>query len=265
MIKEFIYKNTKLQYLQLDSNKEKNLVFLHGFSSEFNFFNQLIEEFKDEYNIYGLNMPAHGGSEEKKELMNFLEFVDIFHVWIKELDINNLYLIGHSMGGGIAMASIKELAPRIQKIALIGPMSRSGRVRMDEFEECFFPRNVEDWKKLVNLCYYKPDYILNNKDIVSRVEKYLRENKNKLDFVYDLGHKLPELVNMDAIDYGIKNAKMPVGLFIGAYDGIIDYKNIAEYYHSLNKDVIVYRFLQAGHSIWLEQYDEFVQKMREFL
>ncbi|WP_438341585.1 alpha/beta fold hydrolase [Mycoplasma sp. 3341] len=264
MIKTFKWNDLELEYLHIDNKKDKNLIFVHGFGSEFAFFEPLFNSFANEYNIWGLNMLASGKSQYKPEVMKFLTFCDIFDAWIKEINVDNLYLFGHSMGGGISMSAVLKNSKKIKKIALVGPMSRSGLTRVKEFDECFFPLNTEEWKKLVNLCYYDPSKLLNDENKLKQMDKYFATHQEELRNIYALGRILPSLENMDRIDEGIKNAKMPVGLFIGAYDGIIDFANIANYYHSVNKDVQVFEFQKAGHSIWLEDFDNFIDTLKDF-
>lgn len=264
-VKFYKYENLKFEYFYKDNKKDKTLFFIHGFSSNFAFFEQIYKEFDDEYNLLGLNMPAHGNSQFIPTMMNMVDFRDLIVNFINDMKLKNLYIIGHSMGGGLAMMIYKFLENKIAKIALVGPMSRSGRVKISEFEECFFPRNIEDYKKLVKLCYHYPEKILNNKEIIERVALYLENNKKQLDYIYDLGHKLPELTNMDLIDYGIITCQKPLALIYGESDGIVDVPNIYKYYSSLNSKVINIKILNSGHSIWLENKIDFLTQLKEFL
>lgn len=263
MLRQFIYDDLKLEYLEINNQKSKNLIFLHGFSSDFNFFNSWYPELSKNFNIYALNMPAHGKSEAKLDIMTEIDLMKIFIAWIKELQLNNLYLVGHSMGGALALMSVQELNDKIEKIILIGPQNRSSLVREQDFYDTFFPRKIEDYAKLVKLCYYYPDKILNNKEWMKRVEKYLNENQEQLDLVYTLGRDLPKTANMDLIDFGIKNLKNDLILIYGEADGIIDAKNIDKYFLSLNPKTKVYKVNQAGHTVWLENPVEFAKIMQK--
>ncbi|TNK82610.1 hypothetical protein C4M98_00475 [Mycoplasmopsis pullorum] len=262
-IENFQYDNLNLEYLKIDNSKDKNLIFVHGFSSEFNYFTDLFDNFSD-YNIYGLNMPGHGKSEFNFDKMNLLYFKDIFINFVNSLNIKNITLIGHSMGGGIAMMVVPQLKKIIDKIILVGPMSRSGLSRVQEFEECFFPRNIKDYEKLVNLCYYDPNIILLNSEIMNNVSNYLKTSKS-LDAVYKLGHSLPNLENMDSIETGLKSFDKPLLLIYGEADGIIDLQNIDNYYLSCKSDVEIVVIKKSGHSIWKENKKDFIDQVNRFL
>ncbi|VEU76841.1 esterase/lipase [Mycoplasmopsis columbina] len=263
MEKIFEYQNLKLKYLEQNNNQSKNLLYIHGFSSDYKHFYPCYEEFSD-FNWYGLNMPAHGESEARNDVMNQLIFRDILIAFINEKQLDNLYIVGHSMGGALAMMLVPFLQEKISKIALVGPQNRSSLSRLEEFKDCFYIWNAEDYKKLVNLCYFDPQKIVSNKELMIKVDNYLKNNKEKLKLIYKLGDNLPELKNMDQIDRGLLEFKKPLALIYGEADGIIDLNNIAKYYRSLKNDTKVYKIEKSGHSIWIENYSAFIDILKQF-
>lgn len=263
-MKKFNFNGYDLEYFEKNTNKNKNMIFIHGFGSNVNFFDSLINEFCDEYNIFGLNMPAHGNSEYDNKLMNFETFCEIFRQFLNFLDLRNVTLIGHSLGGGIAGANLIN-SHQVKKCILIGPMNRTSLAKVKEFNDCFFPTNLNEWEKLIRLCYFNPDSIISNQEIRKKTQQYFVENRVQIEYVYKLGKDLPSNKNMDLIENGLNKSNTKIGLFIGDHDGIIDLENIVPYYQNVVKNLKVYKINNAGHSIWLENWNDFVNKLHEFL
>lgn len=263
-MKKFNFNGYLLEYFELFNNKDKNLIFIHGFGSNIEFFSKLITKLSSNYNIYGLNMPAHGDSEYSENLMNFKMFCEIFRQFINFLGLDNITLIGHSLGGGIAAANLNN-SNKIKKCVLIGPMNPTSLSRVNEFNECFFPRTVNEWEKLIKLCYYNPEIIIKNPEIRKRTEVYLKDFSVELDYIYQLGRDLPSNTNMEIIDIGLRNFNGEIGLFFGDHDGIIDLKKITPYYRSVSKNLNVYKIKNSGHSIWLENWEDFITNLTSFL
>ncbi|MEE3928488.1 alpha/beta hydrolase [Mycoplasmopsis ciconiae] len=262
--KIYKYDDLNIGYFEQNNSKDKTLLFVHGFSSDYNYFDKVFEYFANDYNFVGINMPIHGNSQFHKNKINLLYFKQVLENFIKNQKYDNLTIIGHSMGGGLAMMVADQLNSYIEKIVLVGPMTKAGLSKVEEFEECFFPRNFEEYKKLVHLCYYNPQKFLETPHLKEKMDNYFNNNQEKLNYIYQLGHSLPNLENMNAIELGMKNFKKPVAVFYGESDGIVPVEEFPNYYKDYS-NFKLYKIEKSGHSIWLENYNDFVFRLEEFL
>ncbi|VEU78113.1 alpha/beta fold hydrolase [Mycoplasmopsis columbinasalis] len=264
--KFFQYQDIKLEYVEyLNKNSNQNILLVHGFSSDYTHFEKFIDEFAN-FNIFSISMPAHGNSEGKQELMTEIVCMDILIKFIETLNLNNLIIIGHSMGGGITMMALPNIVNRVSKIILIGPQNRTSLSRVEAFKETFFPRNVEEYKKLVKLLYFEPNKIINNVNLMNTLDHYFKNNKEKLDLVYQLGDNLPDLKNFDLMDKGNELWKnKPILLVYGEADGIIDLAKIEAYFEERFTKLQILKVSKAGHSPWIENYQEFISPFKKFI
>lgn len=88
------------------------LLFIHGNSSSKESFNSQIEYFSQNFRVIAPDLPGHGSSskfEKNKYSLNTLrEFLISF---VAALDVDVYCLLGHSLGGHIALQSLNEISP----------------------------------------------------------------------------------------------------------------------------------------------------------
>jgi sigma-B regulation protein RsbQ len=102
-------------------NEGEVLVFLHYFGGSAQSWKWVAEKLSDDYRCIAINLPGFGGAPamEKLSIQDFAAYVQ---EELKSLEIKSYTLIGHSMGGKIAM-QIAANASRgsVQQLILVAP------------------------------------------------------------------------------------------------------------------------------------------------
>jgi pimeloyl-ACP methyl ester carboxylesterase len=80
------------------------------------------------YRVFGLDLPGHGESPGDGET-TIAGYVGRVFDWFEEQGIERAVLIGHSMGGAIAMAATLEEPDRVSGLVLVGT---GGRLRVSD-------------------------------------------------------------------------------------------------------------------------------------
>jgi len=93
-------KKFKISYDILNPQKEKNIIFLHGWGSNKEIMKVFSENFKDYKHIY-IDMPGFGKSSNDYVLTTF-DYAKIIDKFLNELKIKKDIIIGHSFGGKVA-------------------------------------------------------------------------------------------------------------------------------------------------------------------
>ena len=93
-----------------------DLILLHGWGANKEIFKPLIEELSEDYRVYAIDLPGFGQSEIKYAL-TLSDYVDILGSLIKELQIEEPIILGHSFGGRIAIKYASE--NEIKKLILV--------------------------------------------------------------------------------------------------------------------------------------------------
>lgn len=268
MINYITFKNRKIEILIQNNNKHKTALFIHGFSSNFIVFEPIIQLLSKDYNICAINMPSHGNSEIAPELMNMESFRDIVAHFAQTFNLQNVTLIGHSMGGGIASmaSSILQEFKILDKVVLIAPMNRTMLI-FRHLWPLFFPRTYEEYTKLVPILLKNPEIILQNEQLTDQMRQYYQSEstQRRLDVIYQWGSRMPEEHNQEVVDLGIASIAVPCALINGDHDGIVNVEICNNHYKKLNEKIIPFVIKDAGHNIWIDNWNQFSNVLVEFL
>lgn len=97
------YKGISINYVFYDNNSNKNIIYLHGWGQNIEMMMPIAKPFSDKYNILIIDLPGFGLSEEPKEAWTLYDYADMVNSFVKDLNMNNPILIGHSFGGKISI------------------------------------------------------------------------------------------------------------------------------------------------------------------
>lgn len=125
-------KNTLPEIYNLGSRIDYNiygdgdttLFFVHGWCINQTYWAEQVDYFKDQYKVVTLDLPGHGKSDQNRSDWTIENFGNDVVMMIDALQLNNVVLIGHSMGGNI-----------ILEAAVAKPDAVIGFVGVDNFKD----------------------------------------------------------------------------------------------------------------------------------
>ena len=88
-------------YYEKYGNKNTNIVILPGWGDNRNTFKYMIDFLKEYATIYIIDYPGFGNSSFPSYDLTIYDYTNMIYEWIKDTNINNPILIGHSFGGRI--------------------------------------------------------------------------------------------------------------------------------------------------------------------
>jgi pimeloyl-ACP methyl ester carboxylesterase len=95
------------------------LLCIHGNSCNHKFFRSQIDEFQTSRRVVALDLRGHGLSDAPREPYTFAGLADDC-VWVcKELGLEQVVVLGHSMGGAVAAEMIKAHPGLVRAVALL--------------------------------------------------------------------------------------------------------------------------------------------------
>ena len=121
-----------IQGLQVDVVAERPLnqmaglplCFIHGAGMDSSIWEAQTSYFARRHPIYGINLPGHGGSDGSGEDRIDLYAQRVCSVLDELLPNDPFLLVGHSMGGAVAMEMATRTSPSIAGIVLIGTAAK---------------------------------------------------------------------------------------------------------------------------------------------
>ena len=88
-------------YYEKHGNKKRNIVILPGWGETRTTFQYMINFLKEYFTVYIVDYPGFGNTIFPDRNLTIYDYSDLIYEWIKELEIENPILIGHSFGGRI--------------------------------------------------------------------------------------------------------------------------------------------------------------------
>ncbi len=82
------------------------VIVLHGWADKGSSWYNFAEKLQEEYQLFLIDLPGFGDSEQPKEAWGVKEYSDCISSFIELMEIKNPYFIGHSNGGKIAASLI---------------------------------------------------------------------------------------------------------------------------------------------------------------
>ncbi|MFC2038592.1 alpha/beta fold hydrolase, partial [Chloroflexota bacterium] len=100
------------------------LVFVHGWCCDKNYWDPQLSHFSQNHKVVAIDLAGHGDSGLERDEWSMSAFGEDVAAVIRELDIEQVILIGHSMGG-----------PVIIEAAQIVPERIAGLIGVDTFQD----------------------------------------------------------------------------------------------------------------------------------
>lgn len=122
-VKSIIYKNTKISFA--DQGKGTAVVLLHGFLENQTMWNAFVPELSKKHRVITIDLLGHGETECLGYVHTMEDQADMVQAVLHELKIRKAVLIGHSMGGYVALAFAELYPDNVKGLFLLNSTSRA--------------------------------------------------------------------------------------------------------------------------------------------
>lgn len=120
-MKHLFYKKTKINFT--DIGKGTAVVLLHGYLENLSMWDNLVPEFSKKNRVITIDLLGHGQSDCSGYIHSMEEQADMVAEVLSQLKIKKAILIGHSMGGYVALAFAELYSERIKGLVLMNSTS----------------------------------------------------------------------------------------------------------------------------------------------
>lgn len=163
----------RLRYLDLGEGDGPAIVFVHGFGADLNtwMFNQ--PALAEKHRTVALDLSGHGGSSKVLDFtLDAAGFgADIDHV-LAALGIDRVHLVGHSMGGAIAMAFAATHPDRVASVTVIAPAALGAEINAAFIDGFVKMERRRDAQEVLRLLVHDPNLV--SRQMVEDVQRYKR-------------------------------------------------------------------------------------------
>ncbi|MBZ9652885.1 alpha/beta fold hydrolase [Psychroflexus montanilacus] len=117
----FTYKQTKIHFISLGEGEP--VILLHGFLENSSMWTRLQEELSKTHKVYALDLPGHGETEAIGYIHTMEDYAALVLAFAEDQKLETFSLVGHSMGGYVALALAELASDKIKKLILLNSSS----------------------------------------------------------------------------------------------------------------------------------------------
>ncbi|MGQ4877711.1 alpha/beta fold hydrolase [Billgrantia sp. LNSP4103-1] len=103
---------------EVQGSGEPTLVFIHGWSCDGRYWRGQVPHFSQEHRVVTIDLAGHGHSGLEREHFTMPAFGEDVKAVLEDLDVEQAILIGHSMGGAVAVEAARLMPERV--IGIVG-------------------------------------------------------------------------------------------------------------------------------------------------
>ena len=126
-----------IQLHVLQEGQGLSVVFIHGWAASHRFWKYQIPHFKLKYQVTAYDLRGHGESDKPSTGYTVNDHVNDLELLLEDLRIENAVLIGHSLGGMIALEYALKAPHNLRGLVLVGASARPAPSRKRSFQFTF--------------------------------------------------------------------------------------------------------------------------------
>ena len=228
------------------------IIVLHGLMGALSNFNETLKHFsKKGYKVLIPELPLYTLPLLKTNVKNLAKFL---HNFIEYKQLNEVVLLGNSLGGHIALYYTKHYPNDIKALVLTGSSGLYEKSMGDSFPK---RGNYEYIKEKAEEVFYDPK--IATKELVDDVFAIVN---NRLKTLKTLAIAKSAIRHNMAKD--IPNMKQPTCLIWGKYDTVTP-PEVAEGFYKLFPDSELFWIDKCGHAAMMEKPEEFNKVLENWL
>jgi len=255
-----------------DSGSGRTILLVHGFASFSFTWQKMLEFFPENVRIVTIDLKGFGYSEKLcDDHLSPFDQSRILDQFIQELDLNDFFLVGHSMGGAISLLGLfnPEIEARVSKLVLIDTAGLFQKI----------PDFIDD---LTVMSPHNPLVRLSDEDLIARMvleQTYFDKKKITGELIKEYADVLRlknakecligsakqiAIANIRSFHKKMAALKLPALLIWGEEDKIIDLEDAFLFFHDLSNAKLKI-IPECGHNPQEEQPQRTAEIMGRFL
>ena len=250
----------RLRVLDLGAGEATPVVLVHGFGADLNGWMFTQPALAEARRAVALDLPGHGGSTKLLDKAADAEgFAADLDRALGALGIERAHLVGHSMGGAIAMVFAQRQPDRVASLTLIAPAGLGPEINSDFIGGFVRAQRRREMQEALSLLVHDPALV--SRAMVEDVLRYKRLDGVQAALEAIAEEWFPKGVQRVGLAATLEGLKMPVQLIWGRDDHIIPVAHA----EALAGRLPVHILDQAGHLPHMEKAGEVNRLITRFI
>lgn len=243
-----------------DCGEGEVLILLHGYLEAIETFDSFVRDLSVSSRVICVDLPGHGKSTIKNSCIGITEMAAAVFALIEDLKLNKIHLMGHSMGGYVALAFAERYPERLASFSLLHSSANPDtdeklRNRVKEIE--FIKRGK---KALICSTAVPNTFSKKNQesfsDDIDTLVKIASDTKEQ-----GIIAALKAMMNRLDMNDMLKGLSVPKYSFIGMEDNFIPFGKAIEWAHDNDMEPLIFK--HSGHMSFIEEKRKCVEAVLE--
>jgi pimeloyl-ACP methyl ester carboxylesterase len=122
------------------------LVLVHGWSCDRSYWQEQIQDLSPQYQLVLVDLAGHGDSGLGRKNYTMEAFGDDVAAVVEKLDLKNVVLVGHSMGGDVIVEAARKLKGRVTGMVMVDTYKTLGQPSDDAQVQAFIGKFRKDFR-----------------------------------------------------------------------------------------------------------------------
>ena len=235
-----------LRYRRLGDGADE-AVLIHGFGGDLGtwLFNQ--EALAADRTVYAFDLPGHGGSSKQVGAGTLDEFGKLLRGFLDRVGLEKAHLVGHSMGGALALEFALAYPERARSLCLIASAGLGAEIDGEYIEGFIGASRRKDMQRQIEKLFANPKLI--SRQLVEDILKYKRTDGVESALRTIAAQFCPAGRQALVRRKELARLAVPVLVIWGAEDRIVPSSHAADLPGTVRAEILA----GAGHMVQMEE------------
>lgn len=251
------YKNASIFYT--DTGKGTTIVLLHGFLENASMWNEIASELSKRNRVVTIDLLGHGSSDCLGYVHSMELFAEALEAVLKQLRIRRCILVGHSLGGYVALSFAERNLQKVKGLCLLNSTSNEDSHERKQLRTRANAMIQKNFTNLVRMSFTNLFSEISREKYVDQINRALNEALQTSVQGYIAGQEGMKLrPNRNRVLAENNFKKM---IIIGEKDPVLEVQKLKEEAENTNSKLIVF---PDGHMSHIENTEALISVLKDF-
>jgi pimeloyl-ACP methyl ester carboxylesterase len=256
-MKQILYKNTKISYSE--TGKGSAIVLLHGFLENQSMWQNLVPELSKKHRIIAIDLLGHGESGCLGYVHSMEDNAAAVRAVMSELRVRKAILVGHSMGGYVALAFAELYPASVKGLVLLNSTSKADSEERKANRDRAIKAVKKDYSTFVRLSIANLFSEENREKMIDEIENVKTEAlKTPLQGIIASLEGMKIRKDREPL---LRSSPYPILLILGKKDPVLNYEDGLKQIENTNVKLISF---PDGHMSHIENREELKKVLLDF-
>ena len=260
MIRYADFKQVKVRYS--DTGKGRVVVLLHGFMENMDMWEEFSKQLSKSFRVICIDLPGFG----ETSCIGYVHSMELMAKCVKavldQLHLRRYVLVGHSMGGYVALAFADQFGDNLKGLGLFHSTALADSVEKKESRDQAINIVKNNPRSYIKI-FFEPLFAPKNVKQHAADIKILQQRANSLT-KNAIVNALEGMKDRPRRDWILEMAKYPVLFIIGRHDVSIPCESVLKQTELVNKPTVLL-LENAGHMGFLEEKEQTLKAVKRFV